>query len=114
GGLLSVALSLGSPLPDVIRRRVSVEPGLSSTRSAHFNREGHNARTSSSGHPASWHKRIGLFPARTSTPALKYFWDRSCSARDNERVTIPRGYFALAKQKYALLCRGLLFGEKSR
>ncbi len=32
GGLLSVALSLGSPPPDVIRRRVSVEPGLSSTR----------------------------------------------------------------------------------
>ena len=32
GGLLSVALSLGLPLPDVIRRRVSVEPGLSSAR----------------------------------------------------------------------------------
>ena len=30
GGLLSVALSLGSPPPDVIRHRVSVEPGLSS------------------------------------------------------------------------------------
>ena len=30
GGLLSVALSLGSPPPDVIRRRVSMEPGLSS------------------------------------------------------------------------------------
>ena len=30
GGLLSVALSLGSPPPDLIRRRVSVEPGLSS------------------------------------------------------------------------------------
>ena len=27
--LLSVALSLGSPPPDVIRHRVSVEPGLS-------------------------------------------------------------------------------------
>jgi len=34
GGLLSVALSLGSPPPDVIRRRVSVEPGLSSAREA--------------------------------------------------------------------------------
>ncbi|CCG39652.1 conserved hypothetical protein [Magnetospirillum molischianum DSM 120] len=32
GGLLSVALSLGSPPPDVIRHRVSVEPGLSSLR----------------------------------------------------------------------------------
>jgi hypothetical protein len=30
GGLLSVALSLGSPPPAVSRRRVSVEPGLSS------------------------------------------------------------------------------------
>ena len=30
GGLLSVALSLESPLPGVTRRRVSVEPGLSS------------------------------------------------------------------------------------
>jgi len=30
GGLFSVALSLGSPPADVIRHRVSVEPGLSS------------------------------------------------------------------------------------
>ena len=30
GGFLSVALSLGSPPPDVIRHRLSVEPGLSS------------------------------------------------------------------------------------
>ena len=30
GGLLSVALSLGSPPPGVTRHRVSVEPGLSS------------------------------------------------------------------------------------
>src|ERR1700722_1407757 len=30
GGVISVALSLGSPPPDVIRHRVSVEPGLSS------------------------------------------------------------------------------------
>src|SRR5580700_1902842 len=32
GGLLSVALSLGLPPPEVIRRRVSMEPGLSSAR----------------------------------------------------------------------------------
>ena len=32
GGLLSVALSLGSPPPAVNRHRVSVEPGLSSPR----------------------------------------------------------------------------------
>ena len=30
GGLFSVALSLGSPPPDVIRHRLSMEPGLSS------------------------------------------------------------------------------------
>ena len=40
GGLLSVALSLGSPPPDVIRHRVSMEPGLSSAQSG--------------GHPADW------------------------------------------------------------
>jgi hypothetical protein len=30
GGLFSVALSLGLPPPDVIRHRMSMEPGLSS------------------------------------------------------------------------------------
>jgi hypothetical protein len=30
GGMISVALSLGSPQPDVIRHRSSLEPGLSS------------------------------------------------------------------------------------
>ena len=34
GGLFSVALSLGLPPPDVIRHRVSVEPGLSSAMTA--------------------------------------------------------------------------------
>jgi len=34
GGLFSVALSLGLPPPEVIRHRVSVEPGLSSTTKA--------------------------------------------------------------------------------
>src|SRR6202011_5466184 len=34
GGLFSVALSLGLPPPEVIRHRVSVEPGLSSTAKA--------------------------------------------------------------------------------
>lgn len=34
GGSISVALSLGSPPPDVIRHRVSVEPGLSSPAEA--------------------------------------------------------------------------------
>ena len=43
GGLLSVALSLGSPPPGVTRHRVSVEPGLSSPCA---NAEGD--------HPAVW------------------------------------------------------------
>ena len=34
GGLLSVALSLGSPPPGITRHRVSVEPGLSSPERA--------------------------------------------------------------------------------
>ena len=34
GGIISVALSLGSPPPDVIRHRLSVEPGLSSNIAA--------------------------------------------------------------------------------
>ena len=46
GGLLSVALSLGSPPPGVTRHRVSVEPGLSSPRCRQSAPEG--------GHPAIW------------------------------------------------------------
>jgi hypothetical protein len=34
GGVFSVALSLGSPPPEVIRHRIPVEPGLSSTACA--------------------------------------------------------------------------------
>ena len=45
GGLLSVALSLGSPPPGITRHRVSVEPGLSSPRPR-----------PRSGHPAVWCK----------------------------------------------------------
>src|SRR5215469_2195704 len=46
GGVLSVALSLGSPPPGVTWHRTSVEPGLSSPRD------------SGSGHPAVWQQRI--------------------------------------------------------
>jgi len=56
GGLLSVALSLGSPPPDVIRHRVPVEPGLSSPGCR---------KTLKGGHPAIWHgAKIDLFGAR--------------------------------------------------
>ena len=45
GGLLSVALSLGSPPPGVTRHRVPEEPGLSSAA---------RPRPGDSGHPAVW------------------------------------------------------------
>src|SRR5436305_8708586 len=48
GGVLSVALSLGSPPPGVTRHRTSVEPGLSSPRPK-----------AESGHPAVWHWEFG-------------------------------------------------------
>ena len=47
GGVLSVALSLGSPPPGVTRHRASVEPGLSSPRAS-----------AESGHPTVWHGKI--------------------------------------------------------
>lgn len=49
-GLLSVALSLGSPPPDVIRHRVSVEPGLSSPRGL--------SALAGRGCPANWQRVI--------------------------------------------------------
>jgi hypothetical protein len=55
GGVLSVALSLGSPPPGVTRHRTSVEPGLSSP-----------CREAESGHPAVW--RGGF---RDSRPRLQ-------------------------------------------
>src|SRR5438094_6150324 len=48
GGVLSVALSLGSPPPGVTRHRTSVEPGLSSL-----------LPKAESGHPAVWHFKFG-------------------------------------------------------
>jgi len=45
GGLLSVALSLGSPPPGVTRHRVPEEPGLSSPA---------GREPGESGHPAVW------------------------------------------------------------
>jgi len=64
GGLLSVALSLGSPPPDVIRHRISVEPGLSSALAR-------------GGRPADWPGRhsgcgAGRQPAWRSRPVACY------------------------------------------
>ena len=53
-GLLSVALSLRSPSPDVIRHRASVEPGLSSPRGL--------SALAESGCPANWQALLNASP----------------------------------------------------
>ena len=60
GGSISVALSLGSPPPDVIRHRVSVEPGLSSPCGL--------SALAERGCPANWQALTS--PWRKETPAL--------------------------------------------
>jgi hypothetical protein len=57
GGVLSVALSLGSPPPGVTRHRTSVEPGLSSPRA-----------TVGSGHPTVWRQLIWAAASSLSKP----------------------------------------------
>src|SRR3954470_1829811 len=53
GGIISVALSLGSPPPEVIRHRFSVEPGLSSNPLRSPRSPGHlTARVIRSAYPA--------------------------------------------------------------
>jgi hypothetical protein len=64
GGVLSVALSLGSPPPGVTRHRTSVEPGLSSPCSA-----------AKSGRPAVWQRSFGQH-------------QRVCQARDRGSIAI--------------------------
>src|SRR5271170_7518409 len=59
GGVLSVALSLGSPPPGVTRHRTSVEPGLSSLRPK-----------AESGHPTVWRGRIWVRAAKVSRPVF--------------------------------------------
>ncbi len=74
GGLLSVALSLGSPPPGVTRHRASMEPGLSSPR---VSPEG--------GHPAVWH---GLGNGRGGR--RQCLCDQSISAsRAASRAAVP-------------------------
>ena len=73
GGLLSVALSLGAPPPDVIRHRVSVEPGLSSPYrlSALVKR----------GCPANWHRLNRRFdPQRPQRETKNSPNDMKCKA----------------------------------
>ncbi len=75
GGVLSVALSLGSPPPGVTRHRTSVEPGLSSPRAP-----------AESGHPAVWHPRFGL--SRRPCQSLRR---RSTRAMPDTSMSAMRG-----------------------
>ena len=70
GGLFSVALSLGLPPPDVIRHRMSKEPGLSST--AAF-------------------RRLPQRPSSRLTPAREWGRKRAASRVVSARLTRPRG-----------------------
>ncbi len=72
GGLLSVALSLGSPPPDVIWHRVSVEPGLSSPSCV---------ATRKGDHPAIWCARCTLARPQGQAKARPCIWIESQDAR---------------------------------
>ena len=73
GGSISVALSLGSPPPDVIRHRVSVEPGLSSL-------------ASESGRPADW--RGGDARWRARRQGRKAVGNRALILRSSQRLRL--------------------------
>lgn len=81
GGILSVALSLGSPPPDVIRHRFSVEPGLSSPRNLSVLAERgcpanwqavHNRRLSQLPVPKTKRRRDGRFYWKQTTKSVSY------------------------------------------
>jgi len=67
GGLLSVALSLGSPPPGVTRHRVSVEPGLSSPLKAE-RPSSHLAPAESGPSPPPRQEERPRLPQRKSPP----------------------------------------------
>jgi hypothetical protein len=64
-GLLSVALSLRSPSPDVIRHRASVEPGLSSPRGL--------SALAESGCPANWQALLNASPRPAPEKTAVFF-----------------------------------------
>lgn len=80
GGLLSVALSLGSPPPGVTRHRISVEPGLSSP-AAFRHMTSAAARPTDSAYKGALHsernKKAGLSPG---------FFKNSIFSAQNERI----------------------------
>jgi hypothetical protein len=78
GGLLSVALSLGSPPPDIIRRRIRLEPGLSSAPST---------SSGGGGRPADWLTRAyGAEPASVKQNRTGRMERATASAGTNSRV----------------------------
>jgi len=86
GGLLSVALSLGSPPPAVSRHRVPVEPGLSSS-------PGRGRDRRPSGRLAGEDVRVGAAGVNGATAAVSPEWDRA--ARSKVRCR-SRMYVALS------------------
>ena len=90
GGLLSVALSLGSPPPGVTRLRASVEPGLSSTARR---RRRPSGRLADSGYaPAAVRSRLspGRRPPRCPPPrtvpatlSRRGKWRAPCAGRES-------------------------------
>ena len=62
GGLLSVALSLGSPPPEVIRHRASKEPGLSSLPADTLATDRAAIRPADRGNKGLWALRVKLAP----------------------------------------------------
>jgi len=77
GGLFSVALSLGSPPPDVIRHRIPVEPGLSSTA---LRRQRPSGRLTSGQMAAGPAGRQAASSAATPTRLRTGTWRGMCSA----------------------------------
>jgi hypothetical protein len=67
GGLLSVALSLGSPPPAVSRHRVPVEPGLSSTGGIAPPAAAARLSGKRDVRPHAWAVKHFAFPARRTT-----------------------------------------------
>ena len=93
GGLLSVALSLGSPPPAVNRHRVSVEPGLSSPRG--FPR----CEGQPSGRLAGL--KLVLATAASSVEGLSHKLQQSLHQRHRLAVTLPINFLW---PKMALKC----------
>ena len=83
GGLFSVALSLGLPPPEVIRHRVSVEPGLSSTAKAAAIRPAGPSHIGALGHFVNY--RIG------NARVLQTRWDKFRSQKAISGLTRRTG-----------------------